>query len=146
VLPSLQRAARDRKPEIRDAGFTALREHASPQAFKLLHQMGQEGEDDLAVRETARTTLIEGFMTLARRETLKAWLEQPLGAAIFSFTAADAAADAARQPAGGWAPLFDALGGTAPTSGYLEAAAAHLPSDAASQARTLAKRLRLQAP
>ena len=144
-LPSLQRAARERNAEIRDAGFTALREHAGPQAFKLLHQMGQEGEDDPAVRATARSTLIEGFMTLARRGTLNDWLKQPLGAAIFSFAAADAAADAARRPPGSWAPLFDALGGPAATAGFLEAAAAHLPTDAATQARSLGNRLRLQA-
>jgi HEAT repeat protein len=143
-LPSLQRAARERSAEIRAAGFTALRDHASPQAFKLLHQMGQEGEPDPALRDTARATLIEGFMTLARRGTLTTWLERPLGAAIFSFAAADAAADAARRPPGSWAPLFDAVGGAAATAGFLDAAASHLPEDAAMQARSLGKRLRLQ--
>lgn len=140
VLPTLEKNARDKSPEVEAAALQALVEHASPEAFKMLHRLGQATEPDEALRASARQALIEGFHRLGQSARLAEWLEQPVGAAIFVWVV-DAAVSS-RNAAGAWSGIVEAVGGSIASASLLDVAARHLPLDTASRARSLAESLR----
>ena len=140
VLPTLEKDVRDRSPEVAAAALQALVEHASPEAYKLLHRLGQATERDGTLRAAARQALVEGFSRLEQKARLEEWLEQPTGAAIFVWVVDAAVSD--KEAAGGWSAILDAVGGREASARFLDAAARHLPQDVASRAQSLARGLR----
>ena len=140
VLPTLEKAVRDRDPEVRAAALGALAERGSPASFKLLHRLGQATEPDEDLRVAARAALVEGFARLDRRALLADWLDQPVGAAILVWVVDEAVSNP--KAAGGWAAIVDSLGGRGSIAALLDAAADHLPQDVATRARSLAVGLR----